>query len=226
MLVRYLGHSAFYVRTGKGSEIVFDPYSSAVPYEFPSVSADVVLLSHEHMDHNGVNRVQGSPNVLRQMYDFASESEIVVPRTEETLVFHGVPTFHDQFQGKKKGKNTVWHTYIDGIHFAHLGDLGHVLDDFQTKLIGKVDVLALPVGGGETITSTEATIVADQLKAKVVLPMHYKTAQFDDESLCSETLEDFTSKVDRVKEMGSTAMELQLAKLPQQQTICILREYE
>ena len=64
---------------------------------------------------------------------------------------------------------------MDEVRVCHLGDLGHRLDDKQVKEIGRVDVLLIPVGGNYTIDAKVATEVCDQLKPRVIMPMHYKT---------------------------------------------------
>src|SRR5438552_532821 len=127
MLVRYLGHSSFYVKSRKGTEIILDPYGSNVRLNFPALSADLVLISHEHADHNAHWRVNGNPLVLKRTANFPVEHEIPVKRTGETLTFYGLPTFHDRFSGRRRGPNTIFHWYMEGVHFVHLGDLGHLL---------------------------------------------------------------------------------------------------
>ncbi len=223
MVVRYLGHSSFWISSAKGTSVVIDPYGAHVPYNFPPLDADVVVCSHEHRDHNADHRVGGKPMVVKRTHDFICEQEMTIQRTGETLAFHGIPTFHDNFQGRRRGPNTVWHWYWEGIHFCHLGDLGHLLTEQQVKIIGKVDVLFVPVGGKITLNPTEATLVVNQLNPRVVFPMHYLTPQIESLSLAEFTLNDFTSKMTTVEDAATMAMDLELARLPMQTKVILLR---
>ncbi|HXE73103.1 MAG TPA: MBL fold metallo-hydrolase [Candidatus Nitrosotenuis sp.] len=223
MLVRYLGHSSFMIGSSKGTVIVCDPYSEYIPYKFPQgLKADVALISHEHRDHNADYRL-GAPLVVKRTTQFPMETELVVKRTNEKLTFYGVPTFHDNAGGRRRGPNTVWHWYQEGIHYCHLGDLGHLLTDQQVAGIGKVDVLFLPCGGKSTLNATEAVLVMNQLEPNLVFPMHYLTEPIANHDLCSDTLEDFLNKVDNIEDAATMAVDVDLARLPSRTKVVILK---
>ncbi|MCQ2735880.1 MAG: MBL fold metallo-hydrolase [bacterium] len=193
--IRYLGHSSYYIGSSKGSAIITDPYGKSIPYTFPLISADVVLQSHEHGDHNAGWRVNGNPVILKRTNDFTAEFEVNVDRTKELLAFKAFPSYHDKFIGKKKGPNTIFMWYMDGMKFCHLGDLGTVLTEREIEWIGDVDVLFCPVGGGTVLTSSDAVLVVNQLKAKIVFPMHYKTKMTEYISWLEEPVENFVEKI-------------------------------
>ncbi|MCR5661016.1 MAG: MBL fold metallo-hydrolase [bacterium] len=223
MFVRYLGHSSFYIRNAQGVSVLFDPFSNYIPYKFPSIEADVVVLSHEHRDHNAVQRVEGSPLVVkRTMVQYPTELELNIPRNNEKLTFYGVPSFHDNFNGRRKGPNTIWHFYWEGLHFVHLGDLGQILTDDQINDIGKADILFVPVGGKTTLGPAEAGLVINQLHPNLVFPMHYLTPAVMNLGLCENTLDDFLGRMGNIKEMGSMSMDLDMAKLPPGPDIIVL----
>ena len=223
MLIRYLGHSSFYLTTPKRAAVVIDPYSEYVPFSFPNLEADVVVVSHEHRDHNAVRRVQGSPVVVKRTADFPVEHEVPIKRTGEILTFMGLPTFHDNFGGRRRGPNTVWHFFWDGVHFVHLGDLGHLLTDQQVQQLGKADVLFLPVGGKTTLGPAEAGLVINQLEPNLVFPMHFQVPGMEDLALCDSLLEAFLSRMARVEDQAASTFEVDQARLPQQTTIILLR---
>jgi L-ascorbate metabolism protein UlaG (beta-lactamase superfamily) len=223
MIVRYLGHSSFWISSSKATSVIVDPYGTHLPYHFPPVESDIVVISHEHRDHNADYRVGGKPMVVKRTHDFMCEQEIMVQRTGETLTFHGLPTFHDNMSGRQRGPNTIWHWYMEGIHFAHLGDLGHLLTDQQLKFLGKVDVVFVPVGGKITLTPTEASLVISQLEPRLVFPMHYLTPQIEHMSLADSTLKDFAAKMSNVEDAATMAMEIELARLPTQTKVMMLR---
>jgi L-ascorbate metabolism protein UlaG (beta-lactamase superfamily) len=167
MKIRYLGHAAFAITSNKGIKIITDPYTPEPDLTYGEIneSADIVTVSHKHFDHNNVAAVKGNPVVVDQ----AGRSEA------KGIEFRGVASYHDDAGGSLRGGNIIFCFEVDGVAVCHLGDLGHLLDDNQLKEIGEVDVLLIPVGGNFTIDGKAATEVCDQLKPKVIIPMHYKT---------------------------------------------------
>lgn len=132
-------------------------------------------MSHEHNENNAGWRINGNPLVVKRTSTFPCEHEIHVPRTNESFLFKGTPTYHDESLGKRRGPNTVFTWSMDRMRVCFLGDLGHVLDDKQVTAIGHSDILFIPVGGkGITIGPKEATIVIDQLQPLYIIPMTYK----------------------------------------------------
>ncbi|MBM3463895.1 MAG: MBL fold metallo-hydrolase [Armatimonadetes bacterium] len=222
MVVRYLGHSCFFISSNKGTSLITDPYGSNLRYEFPTLAADIVTVSHEHRDHNADWRISGTPNVVKRTANFPVEHEIPVKRTGERLTFYGLPSFHDKFSGRRRGPNTIWHWYMDGIHFVHLGDLGHLLNDQQLAALEKVDVLFLPVGGHCVLEPTEAALVLNQLTPALVFPMHYKTPCIEGMDLATEPLESFLTRMDNVDRASTMAVDLDLARLPSRTRIVVL----
>jgi L-ascorbate metabolism protein UlaG (beta-lactamase superfamily) len=136
-----------------------------VGYRLPDVGADVVTTSHDHGDHNNVKAVKGHFTHLSEPGRYSVGG----------VDIRGIPTFHDDSGGSKRGKNTVFCFDIDGITVCHLGDLGHQLTPQQAAAIGPVDVLLVPVGGKFTVDYRGAAAVTRQLKPKISIPMHYRT---------------------------------------------------
>lgn len=169
MDITYLGLSSFKIR-GKAATVVTDPFSQEVGLPYPKVSADIVLSSHDHFDHNAVERVSGTQARPEPMVITApGEYEV-----QGVSVF-GTASFHDDKQGEERGKNTIFRIHVDEVVVAHLGDLGHVLSTKQVEEINGVDVLLIPVGGVYTIDSATAVKVIEQVEPAIVIPMHYKT---------------------------------------------------
>jgi L-ascorbate metabolism protein UlaG (beta-lactamase superfamily) len=128
------------------------------------LAAEAVTVSHAHMDHNYTKGIAGNPQIISTAGDSKAGDWKI----------KGIATFHDNVGGKKRGSNIVYIIETEGIRLCHLGDLGHLLTDGQLKAIGAVDILMIPVGGFFTIGPNEAVQVVNQLKPKIVLPMHYK----------------------------------------------------
>lgn len=170
MDITYLGHSAFKLK-GKEAVVAIDPFDKKmVGFSMPPVAADVVVVSHDHEDHNAVKQVGGTTR---------REAPYIITRPGEYEVggigVFGWGSFHDETQGADRGKNTIYSILVDGIRVVHLGDLGEIIGDSLVNSLGTVDVLMVPVGGKGTIGPKEAAAVVEKLSPSIVIPMHYKT---------------------------------------------------
>jgi L-ascorbate metabolism protein UlaG (beta-lactamase superfamily) len=135
------------------------------------VSADLLLVTHEHLDHNGVGVVAGDPVVLRSTA--GTHDSPVGPVV-------GIASEHDDLAGTERGPNTLFVLSFGGMRVAHLGDLGQAaLRDAQLAALGPVDLLLVPVGDGPTIGADEAMAIVDAVGARAVVPMHYRTKRID-----------------------------------------------
>ncbi len=170
MEITYLGHSSFRIR-GKNATVVTDPYDvSMVGMKFPKhVAADIVTVSHDHGDHNAAGEIEGSPFVIRGPGEYEVKGVGVV----------GLPAFHDEEKGAKRGRNTLYRIEIDGVAVVHLGDLGHTLSTKEIDELDGVSVLLVPVGGVYTIDPAQAVAVVNEIEPAVVIPMHYQRPELD-----------------------------------------------
>jgi len=148
-----------------GTKIVTDPFDGSVGYKIPMLEADIVTVSHDHYDHNYVEGVQGDPQVIKIPGEYAINN----------VEIKGVPAYHDEVKGAKRGSNIIFNFDIDGIKICHLGDLGHLLSKSQLEEIGNVDVLLIPVGGTFTLDAEGAAAAVEQFSPKIIIPMHFKT---------------------------------------------------
>jgi L-ascorbate metabolism protein UlaG (beta-lactamase superfamily) len=168
-LVRWYGQSAFLI---EGEQSVFvDPFGDLGSADFryrpvEDVEADLLLVTHEHRDHNAVDAVAGEPVVIRSTAGtFDSPVGQVVAVASE----------HDDVAGTARGPNSIM-CFSLGQRFCHLGDLGQAaLRPEQVEAIGAVDVLFLPAGGGPTIGGEAAAAVVRALVPRLVVPMHFRT---------------------------------------------------
>lgn len=212
MKIKYLGHSAFAITSNKGVKIINDPYATSPGLTYGEINepADIVTVSHEHFDHSNVAAVKGSPEVVSR----AGRSVV------KGIEFKGVASYHDDSGGRLRGGNIIFCFEVDGVAVCHLGDLGHRLDDKQLKEIGRVDVLLIPVGGTYTIDAKAATEVCNQLKPRVVIPMHYKT----EKGIPGISgVEGFLSGKANVSRLASSQAEFKPGELPATSQIIVLK---
>ena len=162
--IRWHGHACFEITNDL--TLVTDPHDGkSIGIPAPNVQGDIILVSHDHYDHNSVKSVEKEGS--RVVMDGRK-------RTISNIEIYGVDSFHDEEKGAKRGTNIMYKFKVDGIKFCHLGDLGHEIDDDTTEKIGDVDILFVPIGGTFTVDDTSAWKVINKIKPKIIVPMHYK----------------------------------------------------
>lgn len=176
MTIRWFGQSAFLL-TGAGGRVAIDPFGpmpaealTRITFDYPpieDVEADLLLVTHEHRDHNAVEAIGGEPHLIRS-----------TAGTWETLLgdVTGIASEHDPVAGTQRGPNTIFVFELDGLRVGHFGDFGQpALRPEQRAAIGDLDVLIVPVGGGPTIDGRQAGAIVRELRPRLVVPMHYRT---------------------------------------------------
>ena len=205
MQVEWYGQSAFRLTDG-ATTVFIDPFDDLGPlaerglrWDYPAIEgvrADLLLVTHEHLDHNGVGAVAGDPPTLR-----STAGRLESPIGEVLAV----ASEHDEAAGTERGPNTLFAFTLGGRRVAHLGDLGQSdLREEQAQALGNVDLLFVPVGDGPTIGAEQAAAIAARLSARVVVPMHYRTERID----FLEPVDAFAALAQRVERLESTAFDL------------------
>ncbi|MDO8692052.1 MAG: MBL fold metallo-hydrolase [Dehalococcoidia bacterium] len=214
MKIKWLGHACFLIESAAGVRVITDPYEAggfggAIGYGPIQETAAVVLVSHEHSDHSYVAGLPGNPMVIQG------------PGTCHVsgIEFNGVACFHDSSGGRERGKNTMYTFKMDEVHVCHVGDLGHQLSETQIEALGPVDVLLTPVGGKYTLDAAGATLLAQRLSVRVVIPMHFRT---DRCTLPIAGVEDFLKGKERVRKAGSSDVEISQESMPAGMEIIVL----
>ncbi len=174
MRVTWYGQAAFLLEAPEGS-VVVDPFADPSPRRgmlfdyppLPRLAPDLVLITHEHFDHNGLKALAEPKMTIR-----STAGRFDTP-VGEVLAVAGE---HDDVAGTRRGPNTIFRLTLDGLRIAHFGDFGQrELRPEQREQIGPVDLLFLPVGAGPTIGPHAAFEIARSLEARYVVPMHYRT---------------------------------------------------
>lgn len=213
MKVKWYGHAAFYLISENGLRLITDPYEpgafgGAIGYGPITDEADIVLISHDHADHNYVKGLKGKPQVIKGkgIHHY------------KDLEIKGISAYHDEGKGSQRGENTIFCFKLDEINVCHLGDLGHIPQEEQLKEIGNVDLLLIPVGGVYTIGPAQAAKTMEKIQPKIAIPMHYKTPR------CGFSLapvEEFT-KGKIVKTLQASELQISRKDLPENLEIIVL----
>jgi L-ascorbate metabolism protein UlaG (beta-lactamase superfamily) len=201
MQVEWYGQSAFLL-TAADTTVAIDPFadmsamaaSRGMQFDYPpieGVEADLLLVTHEHIDHNGVDAIGGDPAILR-----STAGKLESPIGEVVAI----ASEHDEAAGTERGPNTIFVFELDGLRVCHFGDFGQsALRPEQATAIGAVDLLILPVGGGPTIGAEGAAAIIERLSPRWVVPMHYRTPKIGFLDTADAFLELFTD-VERLAE--------------------------
>ena len=200
MQVEWYGQSAFRLSAG-GTTVFIEPFgdvsrltSQGLDWGYPAigdVEADLLLITHEHGDHNEAQAIGGEPAVLRS-----------TAGTHESPIGDvvAVASEHDDAAGTQRGPNTIFVFSLDGVRVAHFGDFGQsALRDEQAAAIGQVDLLFVPVGDGPTIGAEQAAAIAERLGAKWIVPMHYRTERVS----ILEPADSFLERIPHVERIAS-----------------------
>jgi L-ascorbate metabolism protein UlaG (beta-lactamase superfamily) len=200
MKIKWYGHAAFLITSDQGAKIMIDPYEPGafggqLSYGKIKDQVDIVLTTHDHADHNYTKDLPGTPQIVKGSGSKTAKGISI------------------------KGISTIFTLKIDNIQLCHLGDLGHLLSDKELAEIGPVDILLIPVGGFFTIDPKEATRVAEQIKPKILIPMHFKTAKC---GFPIAPVEDFLKGKTNTKRPKASEATFDKATLPQQMEIVVL----
>jgi L-ascorbate metabolism protein UlaG (beta-lactamase superfamily) len=209
--VIWLGHACFLLRSDTKS-LIFDPFKGTGLPE-PKLKADIVLCSHSHSDHNNVAAVKHEKSAVLEKFTGTKQIDGVSVK--------GIATFHDDAEGGKRGRNSVYVVELEGVRFCHLGDLGHELTPSEQNEIGSVDVLFIPIGGFFTIGPQQARNVMKSLKPKITVPMHYNAPGMSITFKVLKKVEDFLSKDDMVKKLDGSSFTINKTDLPEKEIVIV-----
>lgn len=160
MELTWHGLSCFRLRERNHATIVTDPYTDKLGLPELKLRADVVTISHAARGHSNLNAVSGVEHVI----DGPGEFEI------GAVFITGIATFHEE----TGARNVVYLFDFDGLTVAHLGDMQHVPTQKQIDALEQVNVLLVPVGGGNSLNAAQASEVVSMLEPNIVVPMHYE----------------------------------------------------
>ena len=205
MRVEWHGQSAFTL-TGGEIKVLIDPFGDmsglaadrGLKFEYPAIEADdvdLLLITHEHVDHNGTDGIAGEPAVLRSTAGTLESpiGEVVAIASE-----------HDDAAGTSRGPNTIFVFDLEGVRVAHFGDFGQgELRPEQAAALEGTELLFLPVGGGPTIGGSAAATIAEALGPRWVVPMHYRTPRIG----FLETEEEFVARMAQVQSLTESSFD-------------------
>ena len=164
MVITYQGGQCFKVSFGD-TTIAFDPIAKQSKLPSVKFGADVAFISLNHPNFNGAEQVAHG---TREPYVVHGPGEYEVG--EVTARGYGVKT---TYEGVER-YNTIYQVRLEDINMIFLGALGSSeIDPKILAELGDIDILFVPVGGGDVLDVPQASKLAVKLEAKLIIPMHY-----------------------------------------------------
>jgi L-ascorbate metabolism protein UlaG (beta-lactamase superfamily) len=223
--IKWYGHSCFLITTPKGTQILTDPIDLGDYHVPPTVTPDVVTVSHNHRDHNAVSTVSGEPVVF---YGLAPDQKepfqefIPVYEVAGDVAIRNVVSHHHP-PSVSPTLNAIFIFEFGSTRIVHLGDLGTTLSEEQLSQIGPVNILMIPVGGKYTITLPQADSVVAQLRpSRAVIPMHYRTEVAD---FLPNTADDFVGEKENVRRIATNSYSFDPGGSPDQPEYIVFESY-
>ncbi|MEL6320898.1 MAG: MBL fold metallo-hydrolase [Cyanobacteria bacterium J06626_14] len=186
--VQWLGHTCF-LFSGNGRRILVNPFRTigcTAGYRTPDVVANLVMISSRLLDEGSVEGLPGNPRILAEpgVYEFSN------------MQVQGIATAHDLNEGRRFGTNVVWRWSQGGLTILHMGGAAAPITLEEQILMGRPDVLFIPVGGGLKAYDAERAVQAiDVLNPRIIVPTHYRTAAADPETCDISGLDEFLSRL-------------------------------
>ncbi|MBI5289082.1 MAG: MBL fold metallo-hydrolase [Chloroflexi bacterium] len=162
MEITWLGHGCFRIRA-KEATVVTDPVDKTSGYSLGRPTADLVTVSCDDPAHNAVGAIAGDPRVINGPGEFEIAGASVV----------GVTTWRGK--DKTAGRNVSYVIELEDVRIGHLGGIGHVPTSDQVEEMGAIDILLVPVGGGDALDGPPAAETVNLLEPRLVIPMHFQT---------------------------------------------------
>ncbi|MCL1811822.1 MAG: MBL fold metallo-hydrolase [Methanomassiliicoccaceae archaeon] len=164
MRIRWHGHACFEFISDENS-IITDPHDGkSIGIKPPVSNANIVLISHDHFDHNASKIIKNEHIVLLSKNGKHNVRGIGV---------EGFSTFHDESNGSLRGENTIYKFTVDGISICHCGDLGDIPSEETLEALKNVDIIFVPTGEIYTLSIPKVIKFLDIIKPKIIVPMHY-----------------------------------------------------
>src|SRR3990167_9909741 len=113
MTISWFGHSCFRIEAKEGS-ILIDPFSKDIGLKPPRIKDDLILVTHNHYDHNNV---EGAPP---QAMVIAGPGEY----QKRGIYVRGILSYHDKVEGQERGLNTIYVMKAEDMTICHMGDFG------------------------------------------------------------------------------------------------------
>lgn len=208
MDITWYGHSCFRISERGRLTVVTDPYSDELGLPPLRIKGDIVTISHHSSGHNFADGVKGGSYTL----DAPGEYEI------GEIFLRGIAM---HYIGEDVVRpNVAFRIDYSGLTVLHLGDLAHIPTQSELSAFGAVNVLIVPVGGGNGLRAGQAAEVVSLVEPNYIIPMHYALPGMQ---LELEPVDKFLKAMGVSKVQEDDVLKLTSSGLPEQPLVMILR---
>ena len=205
MEITWYGLSCFRLSERKHATIVTDPYNGKLGLPQLKLKSDVVTISHDAQGHNYATAVTGKTHSLTGPGEYEIGNvfitSIVTDNSDEVK------------------RNVVFMFDFDGVTVAHLGDMSAVPKQTQIEALEQVNILLVPVGGGNSLNAAQASELVSMLEPNIVIPMHYKLPGL---KLDLEGVDRFLKEMGVTEPTEETTLKISKGNLPEETETVIL----
>jgi L-ascorbate metabolism protein UlaG (beta-lactamase superfamily) len=211
---------------GREGVVAADPFRSIAGPTGRGLTADIVSYSHQDESVVTGRGAKAKADVTSRQLGVplpASLEKAVVLDSPGEYEVHdvmvvGVRTFRDNEQGAARGMSTAYVYELDGLYTAHLGEVGHLLDQDTIREIGHVDILCL--GIGPQLSAAHAAEIVGQLDAHMVVPMPLTEAAAKPEA----DLERFLKEMSATELQPAPSLKVTISTVPNETAVVLLEQ--
>ena len=223
--LEWLGHMSFLV-SGDGVRFLTHPFRPAgctANLPAPTAASDYILISSRLLDEGYLENLPKNTRVLSEPGSYNIKG----------LNLQGIMMDHDRIGGRRFGRNVAWKWKQSGIFVLHLGGASTPINASQRILMGRPDVLILPIGGNaqgndpmqaKAYSPVEAFAIVQELNPRIVIPVYYRTDK-SSKSCQLASIDEFLALMpkDSIKKLEGSSLELKASSLPQNTVVRVLK---
>jgi L-ascorbate metabolism protein UlaG (beta-lactamase superfamily) len=170
MRIQWLAHASFLIE-GEGLRIITDPYEPNEIINLPPVTEPADIVVRSSADDEAHCFVETIP----PGFELVTATEIVsTGTTARGIRFNAIWSQESLIHKEAARDNAIYRFALEGIHIAHLGDVGNPLTEAQMGALAGTDILLALTGGPPTIELQDLSAVIERVRPRVVIPMHYR----------------------------------------------------
>lgn len=212
--IRYVTHSTFRIRTAGGTVVATD-YAG---YAGEGRAPDIATMNHAHETHYTDSPDPAIAHVLRGWNPAGGPADHHLHVKD--LLVRNVSTDIRGWSGTvQPDGNSIFIFEVADLCIGHLGHLHHKPTPEQFARIGRLDVVLAPVDGSYTLDLPTMIEVLKELRASLVIPMHYFGGASLDRFVAGMS-GDFAIRVN-----DSPVTTVSLRSLPRRPTVLVLPGY-
>ncbi|MGE5805608.1 MAG: MBL fold metallo-hydrolase [Ignavibacteria bacterium] len=170
-----IGHASMKIKTADGKIIYIDPYQTPGDY---SDSADIILVTHSHQDHNNISLVTQKSTCTVITYAEANLSGEFQTFNVDNIKIYSVAAYSVNSQNHNRNQCVGYIVEFNGIKLYHAGDTDNI-PEMADLADSNITYALLPIDGVFNMGAEEATQAANAIQADFSIPMHTEATPDD-----------------------------------------------